>query len=121
MGDVQYLEESTVLTPLKSDDLEDAAWPIFVLTDAVVYRKTQDGKPGDIANACNVDLEGPFIIQGKLDIDLQNQDQAQARTSSLCYARRGTTPPPILSTPVVPSADFSLTGSPEPRSEKRLH
>lgn len=82
-SEIQYLDETAVLKPLQSDDLDDSNWPIFVLTDAVVYRRTPDGKPGDIANACNVDLEGPFIIQGKLDVDLSHSDQAQACTFSL--------------------------------------
>lgn len=86
-SEITYLDETAVLKPLASDDLDDSLWPIFVLTDAVVYRKTKDGKPGEIANACNVDLEGPFIIQGRLDIDLSNEEQAQARTSSLRLAR----------------------------------
>ncbi|KAJ4417408.1 hypothetical protein N0V82_006175 [Gnomoniopsis sp. IMI 355080] len=78
LGEIPYLDETTVLKPLQSDELDDNLWPNFVLTDAVVYRRTKDGKPGEIANLCNVDLEGPFIIQGRLDVDLSDDHQAKA-------------------------------------------
>lgn len=60
---------------LKKTKLVDSdAWPCFVLKDAVVYRKTEDGQL-QIANVCNVDLEGPFIVRGKLEIDPQEHKQ----------------------------------------------
>lgn len=61
-----------VLKSTKSTDSD--AWPIFELKDAVVYRKSKDGQLV-IANVCNVDLEGPFVIRGKLDIDLSDQKE----------------------------------------------
>lgn len=63
---IKYEPESSVLKPTKT--LESDEWPCFVLKDAVVYRKTADGQL-EIANVCNVDLEGPFIVRGKLDAD----------------------------------------------------
>lgn len=67
---VTYLQETSVLKSTKSTYSDD--WPIFELKDAVVYRKSKDGQLV-IANVCNVDLEGPFVIRGKLDIDLDQK------------------------------------------------
>lgn len=49
------------------------AWPCPVLNEAVVYRKSKDGQL-IIANVCNVDLEGPFVVRGQLDIELEQMD-----------------------------------------------
>lgn len=68
---VTYLQETSVLKSTKSTYSDD--WPIFELKDAVVYRKSKDGQLV-IANVCNVDLEGPFVIRGKLDIDVDQKD-----------------------------------------------
>ncbi|CAN8095986.1 unnamed protein product [Discula destructiva] len=78
----KYLEETSVLKPQES--LDSDGWPVFVLLDAVIYRRTKHGQL-EIANACNVDLDGPFIIRGKLDVDLK--DPAEA-TSLRNYAQK---------------------------------
>lgn len=69
---IQYLPETSVLK--KTKVLDSDSWPCFVLKDAVVYRKAEDGQL-QIANVCNVDLEGPFIIRGILEIDPLEQTQ----------------------------------------------
>lgn len=43
-------------------------FPTFVLVDAVVYRKGTDGELV-IANVCNVNLEGPLVVRGKLEVE----------------------------------------------------
>lgn len=73
---VHYLDELSVLKPVQNVDHDD--WPIFVLSEAIIYRKTQNGQL-EQANACNVDLEGPFIIRGKLEVDMSEDYQAEAR------------------------------------------
>lgn len=45
-----------------------------MLDEAVVYRRAEDGEL-QIANVCIPDLEGPFVIRGKLDVDMSEQDQ----------------------------------------------
>ncbi|ROW02000.1 hypothetical protein VMCG_05651 [Cytospora schulzeri] len=72
VAQVALLAETSVLKSTKSTYSDD--WPIFELKDAVVYRKSKDGRLV-IANVCNVDLEGPFVIRGKLDIDLSDQKE----------------------------------------------
>lgn len=58
------------VTPGTSDDL----WPYFaVLTDATIYQK--DGKT--LANPLHVDLEGPFIVRGKLEPVEDGDDEAR--------------------------------------------
>lgn len=58
------------VTPGTSDDL----WPYFaVLTDATIYQK--DGKT--VANPLHVDLEGPFIVRGKLEPVEDGDDEAR--------------------------------------------
>lgn len=57
-------KESALLKPV-SKDTDDDEWPCFVLKDAVIYQK--DGVR--IANPLLVDIEGPFIVRGHLDID----------------------------------------------------
>lgn len=72
MSCVNYLQETLVLKSTKSTDSDE--WPCFVLKDAVVYRNGNDGQLVP-ANVCNVDLEGPFVIRGKLDVDLSEQKE----------------------------------------------
>ncbi|OAA67030.1 hypothetical protein SPI_01606 [Niveomyces insectorum RCEF 264] len=60
----RWTPETNVLKPVDSSVNNDE-WPIFVLTDAVVYRP--DGVT--MANALLVDHEGPFIVRGKLEVE----------------------------------------------------
>lgn len=70
-GSIEYVDETQVLKKLRQSELSDSdSWPCFVLKDAVVYRKTEDGQL-EIANVCNVDLDGPLIVRGLLEIDPQ--------------------------------------------------
>ena len=48
-----------------SKDTDDDEWPCFVLKDAVIYHK--DGVR--VANPLLVDIEGPFMVRGLLNID----------------------------------------------------
>lgn len=72
LSHVTYLQEASVLKSTKSTDSDD--WDTFELKEAVVYRKSNDGQLV-IANVCNVDFEGPFVIRGKLNIDLSDQKE----------------------------------------------
>lgn len=61
---VKCLNEQLVLKPA-SKDLHPDDWPIFVLNDAVVLSKS--GKT--FANLLQAELEGPFIVRGRLEVD----------------------------------------------------
>ncbi|KAI1342128.1 hypothetical protein F5Y15DRAFT_332727 [Xylariaceae sp. FL0016] len=65
---IQYYKEDTILKPASSRLTPDE-WPCFLLNDATVYYP--DGR---LANLLDVDLEGPFIIRGRLEIE---SDQAR--------------------------------------------
>ncbi|KAI0166846.1 hypothetical protein GGR52DRAFT_77104 [Hypoxylon sp. FL1284] len=67
-AEIQFYKEETVLKPA-STRMHTDDWPCFLLADATVYH--QDGT---IANLLHVDLEGPFITRGRLEIE---KDQEQ--------------------------------------------
>lgn len=77
---VKYAPESTVLKSTTDAYVDD--WPIFVLKDVVVYRKAANAQL-EIANICNVDLDGPFIIRGRLDVDI-NQEHYRTLLQQTC-------------------------------------
>ncbi|ROW05975.1 hypothetical protein VPNG_08462 [Cytospora leucostoma] len=83
LAHISYLQETSVLKPTKITNSDH--WPCIVLKEAVVYRKSKDGQL-IIANVCNVDLEGPFVIRGQLDIELEQMD---LRTYSIGYGLEG--------------------------------
>ncbi|KAI1406481.1 hypothetical protein F4819DRAFT_481593 [Hypoxylon fuscum] len=60
---IQFYKEESILkgapTRAHTDD-----WPCFELTDATVYHRD-----GTLANLLHVDLEGPFIVRGRLQIE----------------------------------------------------
>lgn len=58
----------------KTKIMDPDEWPCFVLKDAVVYRKLKGGQL-QIANVCNVDLEGPFVVRGRLELDPSEEKQ----------------------------------------------
>jgi len=58
-----WTKETSILYPF-SETLDDNSWPIFVLTDAVVYQK--DGRT--FGNPLFVDKVGPLRVVGKLEI-----------------------------------------------------
>ncbi|KAI1462373.1 hypothetical protein F4805DRAFT_410373 [Annulohypoxylon moriforme] len=60
---IQYYQEETVLKPVSSRTHTDD-WPCFLLTDATIYHKN-----GTLANLLHVDLEGPFIVRGRVEIE----------------------------------------------------
>ncbi|KAI1375201.1 hypothetical protein F4677DRAFT_423518 [Hypoxylon crocopeplum] len=60
---IQFYQEDSILksAPIKAhtDD-----WPCFLLTNATIYHRN-----GTLANLLHVDLEGPFIVRGRLEIE----------------------------------------------------
>ncbi|KAI1415230.1 hypothetical protein F5Y13DRAFT_157007 [Hypoxylon sp. FL1857] len=60
---IQYYKEESVLKPVSNRAHTDD-WPCFLLTDATIYHKD-----GTLANLLHVDLEGPLIVRGKLEIE----------------------------------------------------
>ncbi|MDA4133702.1 MAG: hypothetical protein OK454_11360, partial [Thaumarchaeota archaeon] len=61
----------------RADSLNSDDWPCFVLTDAVVY-----DKDGSVASLLQLDLRGPFIARGKLEVeetDLQRHRESSPR------------------------------------------
>ena len=69
-GRISYFKETAILHKKKAG-LDPTKWPTFVLNDVTVYR--QDGKT--LANALYAELDGPFIVRGKLDIEGAKQAQ----------------------------------------------
>src|SRR5512142_2813418 len=65
---VVWRKETAVLRK-KDADLDTDEWPIFVLNDATVYKKDRR----TLANALEMDFEGPFVVRGRLDINLKDQ------------------------------------------------
>lgn len=60
----RWAQESAILKPKPQDSHSDS-WDCYVLTDATIYRK--DGKT--LANPLFVDVEGPLIVRGFLEVD----------------------------------------------------
>ncbi|KAL7625081.1 hypothetical protein AAE478_004295 [Parahypoxylon ruwenzoriense] len=60
---IQYYKEDSVLKPVSARVHTDD-WPCFLLTDATVYHRD-----GTMANLLHVDLEGPFIVRGRVEIE----------------------------------------------------
>lgn len=54
----------SILKPAASNN----EFPTFVLEDAVIYRKETNGNLV-VANVCNVNLEGPLVVRGKLEVE----------------------------------------------------
>jgi hypothetical protein len=62
------MKETSVMRSIPSGMPSDD-WPCFVLTDAVVYHR--DGRT--MANPLHADLEGPFMVRGKLEVEDREQ------------------------------------------------
>jgi hypothetical protein len=62
---VPYVPELSILKGLAADNEDSDDWPIFRLSEAVILYS--DGRR--LANPLFVEGEGPFIIQGKLEVD----------------------------------------------------
>ncbi|KAI0133156.1 hypothetical protein F4776DRAFT_655075 [Hypoxylon sp. NC0597] len=60
---IRYYKEESILKPVSSRAHPDD-WPCFLLTDATIYHKD-----GTLANLLHVDLEGPLIVRGKVEIE----------------------------------------------------
>ncbi|KAJ1329135.1 hypothetical protein MN608_05867 [Microdochium nivale] len=64
---VPYFRESSVLKKV-APDIHNDMWPCFLLLDATVY-----DRHGQMASQLHVDLNGPFVIRGRLSLD-KDQD-----------------------------------------------
>lgn len=64
LGKIKYIPESSFLKAAPS--IND--WPTFVLDDAVIFRRGPGSKM-TVANVCNVNLEGPCIVRGKVEVE----------------------------------------------------
>ncbi|KAK3685557.1 hypothetical protein B0T22DRAFT_465976 [Podospora appendiculata] len=67
---IRWTKESSLLKPVGKHE-DEADWPCYVVTDAMVYHK--DGKT--LANPLYVGIEGPLIVRGKLE-EPEEEDQA---------------------------------------------
>ncbi|KAI0016054.1 hypothetical protein F4780DRAFT_761163 [Xylariomycetidae sp. FL0641] len=64
---IKYYQETSVLKATDNQSNADD-WPCFLLVDATVYHRD-----GTIANLLHVDLEGPFIIRGRVEVERDQQ------------------------------------------------
>jgi hypothetical protein len=63
---IKYIPERSALKPIPEASCGNADnWPCYVLEDATVY--LMNGKT--IANLLHSELQGPFIVRGKLLVD----------------------------------------------------
>ncbi|KAI2621677.1 hypothetical protein GGR54DRAFT_74841 [Hypoxylon sp. NC1633] len=65
---IQFYREDSILKPAPTQAHTDD-WPCFLLTDATVYKRD-----GTLASLLHVDLEGPFIVRGRVEIE-RDQDR----------------------------------------------
>ncbi|KAG8163472.1 hypothetical protein KVR01_006769 [Diaporthe batatas] len=68
LSNIEYVPELSILKPAPSS----TDFPTFVLDDAVIYRKGPDGNLV-VANVCNVNLDGPLIVRGKLEVENEHR------------------------------------------------
>lgn len=73
---MDVLKEKDVLAPAPADEDPDD-WPCHILEDVVIY--SQDGK--SLVNLLEAELHGPFLVQGKLEVETQYKSQCKF----LCY------------------------------------
>jgi hypothetical protein len=73
---IRYWKESRILKPA-SRDVPDVDWPIYVLTDATIYRK--DGKT--LANPLLVNVQGPMVVRGFLE-EIEDDDDDHDKPSN---------------------------------------
>ena len=72
-----WSKERDVLKPCQAD-IDDNEWPVYVLSDAVVYEK--DGKT--MGNPLFVNKVGPMVIRGRLEIE-DDEEQAISACRSI--------------------------------------
>ncbi|KAI8961549.1 hypothetical protein F5Y11DRAFT_223376 [Daldinia sp. FL1419] len=60
---LEYYQETSVLKPVSARTHTDN-WPCFLLTSVTIYHRD-----GTLANLLQVDLEGPLIVRGRLEIE----------------------------------------------------
>ncbi|KAI0443905.1 hypothetical protein F4803DRAFT_287637 [Xylaria telfairii] len=63
----RHYKETSILKPVSPSTHTDN-WPCFLLSNATVHRHD-----GSLANQLEVDLDGPFIIRGKLELEKDNE------------------------------------------------
>ncbi|KXJ92764.1 hypothetical protein Micbo1qcDRAFT_232469 [Microdochium bolleyi] len=71
---VPYFRESSVLKKVPPAVHNDD-WPCFLLLDATIY-----DKHGQMASQLDVDLEGPFVIRGRLALDKDQESRLISRS-----------------------------------------
>ncbi|KAI1131165.1 hypothetical protein F5Y10DRAFT_233976 [Nemania abortiva] len=64
---IRHYKETSVLKPVDPSTHTDD-WPCFLLTDASVHHPD-----GSLANQLNVDLVGPLIVRGRLELEKDNE------------------------------------------------
>ncbi|KAJ8108723.1 hypothetical protein ONZ43_g6340 [Nemania bipapillata] len=64
---IRHYKETSVLKPVSPSTHSDD-WPCFLLSDATVHHRD-----GSLANQLHVDLEGPFVVRGKLELEKDNE------------------------------------------------
>jgi hypothetical protein len=64
---IRHYKESSILKPVGPTTHSDD-WPCFLLSDATVHRYD-----GSLANQLHADYEGPFIVRGKLELEVDNE------------------------------------------------
>ncbi|KAJ2989401.1 hypothetical protein NUW58_g3483 [Xylaria curta] len=63
----RHYKETSILKPVSPSTHTDD-WPCFLLSDASVHRRD-----ASLASQLNADLEGPFIVRGKLELEKDNE------------------------------------------------
>ncbi|GAW26793.1 putative defective in methylation-7 protein [Rosellinia necatrix] len=64
---IRHYKETSILKPVGPSTHTDD-WPCFLLSDATVHMR--NGTP---ANQLLVDIMGPFIIRGRLEVEKDNE------------------------------------------------
>lgn len=72
------LDEKEVLKPVPEDGDPDE-WPCHVLQQAIICSQNRKS----MVNLLEAELHGPFIIQGKLEVDKQYRSQCKFSIESL--------------------------------------
>lgn len=66
---VKCKAEAKVLKSVDKDAHHPDDWPTFPLEDATVHKTD-----GSLANLLNVELQGPFVIRGRLRVDTEHEE-----------------------------------------------
>lgn len=78
------VNEKDILKPVSQEDDPDD-WPCHILQQAVIF--SDDRK--SMVNLLEAELHGPFIVQGKLEVDKQYKSQCQSILKDSCSKLMG--------------------------------